>query len=113
MLALRRPPEPPANYTTQRGLWLLPSWERYLTLLSRDIALSNCVCGGKCLLWGMCASVCVLTHEHSTHADMYMCLVLCESLPALEIVPDTKILRQTPPESTPIPFSQEIHEEFG
>lgn len=56
---------------------------------------------------------CVLTHEHLTHADMYMCLVLCESLPALEIVPDTKILRQTPPESTPIPFSQEIHEEFG
>lgn len=56
---------------------------------------------------------CVLTHERSTHADMYVCLVLCESLPAPEIVPDTKILRQMPLEGTPIPFSWEIHEEFG
>lgn len=42
-----------------------------------------------------------------------VCLVLCGSLSAPEIVPDTRILKQTPPEGTPVPFSQEIHEEFG
>lgn len=56
---------------------------------------------------------CVLMHEHSTHAAMFVYLVLCESLSAPEIVPDTKILKQMLLEGTPIPFSQEIQEEFG
>lgn len=56
---------------------------------------------------------CVLMHEDLTHADMCVYLVLWESLSAPEIVPDTRILKQMPPEGAPIPFSQESHEEFG
>lgn len=100
MLALERFPKPLTNYSIYC----------VCDFLSMDIALSKCICRW---IYIAVLYVCVCVYIHLIHADLYVCLALCDILSALETISYTKILQLTPQEGIPIPFSLEIHEEFG